>query len=187
MRDMAETLEQPVLLDVVEFDPAHAAEIAGWIVDERELCLLAPSTKPPLTAAAVIDWKKPGGSALVLLDTASPEPIAYGELNPMRRETRHVWLGHVIVRPDLRGQGLGRRFVQALVDHGFAVLHATHISLIVFPSNTAAINCYLRVGFRQVSDEYHAFNGSARKHRLVRLEIRSRPPKSVDALRATSS
>ncbi len=174
---MADTLEQPELLDLAEFDPAHAAVIAGWISDERDLLMLAPSTAPPLTAAAVVNWKKPGGKALVLTNAGSAEPIAYGELNPMRREARHVWLGHLIVRPDLRGQGLGQRFVKALVDHAFGALQATHLSLIVFPSNATAINCYRRVGFRPVTDEYHAFNGSTRKHRLVRLEIRSRPPK----------
>jgi RimJ/RimL family protein N-acetyltransferase len=144
------------------------------VPDPQQLRLLAPGTEPPLTAAKVDRWKKPGGYAFVLVEAGTPDPLGYGELNPMRSERRHMWLGHIVICPQRRGRGIGQAFVRALVSHAFDRLAAQRISLIVFPENTPAVRCYRRLGFVEVGEEYHGFNGAPRRHRLLRFEIK--PP-----------
>ena len=156
---------------MMPFEPGHAGEIAQWVETAEELRWVAPSSPAPLTATAVTAWKKPEGEAFVLTCNGDSQPIGYGELNPMRREPHHLWLGHIIVRPDRRACGIGETLVRALVERAFGKHLARQVSLIVFPDNTAAIRCYRRVGFKIVSEEFHRFGGVGARHRLYRLEI----------------
>ncbi len=165
---MATELDQQLRLE--PFDPRQAASIAGWVETDRDLRWLAPSTPPPLTDAKVIGWQTSGRDTFVLTRDGNPESLGYGELNPMRREVNHFWLGHVIIRPDQRGQGVGRALVQALVDHAFRQLHAKEVSLIVFPDNLAAVQCYVRSGFTVVGEEYPRFGRNGHREKLLRLE-----------------
>lgn len=170
-------------LSLVRFDPSHAAHIAGWVEAGPELHWLAPSTPWPLTAEKVIGWKKPGGTALVAVDTdgiapprepiSSPGkpnlPVGYGELNPMKGDANHVWIGHVVVSPSLRGSGLGQTFTRALLTYAFETIGAHRVTLVVFPENRNALRCYESVGFKIVQEERHRFGTSTRRHRLLRL------------------
>jgi ribosomal protein S18 acetylase RimI-like enzyme len=64
--------------------------------------------------------------------------------------------------------------MRALVRQAVKRFRANRISLIVFPENTAAVECYRRVGFVPVTEEYHAFGEKGTKHRFLRLELRPR-------------
>jgi len=97
-------------------------------------------------------------------------PLGYAELNPMRSDSRHFWLGHVVLDPKRRGQGQGKRFVQMLLRWARAELSARRISLVVFPDNQAAAACYLKAGFSLRGEEYHRFAPDRPRHRLLRFE-----------------
>ena len=157
------------------FDPLYAAEIAQWVQTEDQLRWLAPSTVWPLTAAKVVGWKKPDGEAFLLTREGDSRPVGYGELNPMRGRADHLWLGHVVVRPDQRGRGTGQTLVRALLDRAFDQLFAAGVSLIVFPDNGAALQCYRHVGFTVVGEEWHQFGHAGPKQRLLRLDIAAPP------------
>ena len=53
-------------LRLTPFDSRHASTVARWVTTRDQLRLLAPSTEPPLTAAKVSEWVKPGGIAFLL-------------------------------------------------------------------------------------------------------------------------
>ena len=158
-------------IELRPFLSSYAEDMVGWVRSADELRWLAPSTNSPLTAEKIRNWLKPDGVAFVACARHEPGPIAYGELNPMRREPSHLWIGHVIVRPDNREYGIGRSFVQKLVEHAFGPLVARRISLVVFPDNLGAIACYLRVGFQIKGEEFHRFGQTGPKQRLLRLEL----------------
>ena len=166
-------------LTLVRFDPSHAPHVAAWVETDQELHWLAPSTPPPLTAEKVIAWKHPGGTALVAVEPASrfhqslgAEPVGYAELNPMKGDAnRHLWIGHVVVAPQLRGGGIGRAFVRSLLAYAFGTLAANRITLVVFPENRSAIRCYQSVGFAIVQKERHRFGQSTTRHKLLRLSL----------------
>lgn len=155
------------------FHTDDAEAIARWVSTHKQMCWLAPSTKLPLTADKILNWKKPGGQAFVYKQSTVSHPIGYGELNPMRRYLDQLWLGHVIIRPDQRGTGSGRLLVQALLKEAFQERLATRVLLIVFPDNTPAVQCYLSVGFKITGEEFHQFCSEGPEHRLLRLEMTS--------------
>jgi len=167
------------------FQPWHAPTIARWVQTEQQRRWLAPSTHPPLTAEKILEWKKPGGSAFVLVKGAERSPWGYGELNPMRNGGEYLWLGHIVVRPDQRGRGLGSTLLRALLAEAFERRNATRVALIVFPGNLAALRCYRRAGFGLSGEEVHQFDGAGPTHRLLRLEItRAARPEARSALPA---
>lgn len=159
---------------VRSFQTRDAHEIADWVESREQLRWVAPSTDVPLTPAKVVAWKKSGGEAFVLVTGDQPEPIAYGELNPMRNAPHDLWLGHLIVRPDRRGQGVGRTLLTRLLELAFGRYAAKRVMLVVFPDNVAAIECYRRVGFQVIREEHHRFGGTGPRHRLLRLEIHAK-------------
>ncbi len=162
---------QADVLRLGPFDRRCADVIARWADTPERLRLLAPGTDSPLTAEKVVGWVRPNGHALTLVRGGESRPIGYGELNPMRVERDHFWVGHVVLDPRERGRGLGRSFVRGLVSHGFDRLGAKKLSLIVFPENAPAIRCYRGVGFVQVGEEYHDFKRNGERSRLLRFEI----------------
>lgn len=157
-------------MKIVPFEQDFGELIASWVQSDSDLRLLAPGTVPPLTAEKIIGWKKPGGAAYLALEGRLSRPVGYGELNPMRLETRHFWIGHVIVEPLLRNCGIGRQFVRLLLSEAFDRRKAEKVSLVVFPENVSAIHCYESCGFERVGDELHRFASGGRKERLLRFE-----------------
>lgn len=161
---------KPAQLILDRFVPRHASEIAGWVQSELELLWLAPNTEAPLTEEKVIGWKNRGGTALIATRPDQTALIGYAELNPMKGDAGHLWLGHVVLHPRARGAGLGRVFVGALLDHAFDALCASRVSLVVFPENRIAVRCYENVGYSIIGEEHHRFATSPVRHRLLRLE-----------------
>lgn len=200
---MALAVIKPVL---ARFHPTHAAAIASWIRDERQLHWVSPSTEPPLTPDKVLQWPRPDGEAFVLLpDTADgssgatgpgapgrvsaggepstgglpegaeflshPEPLAYSEINHMRSGQGNWWIGHFVVHPEHRGQGLGRTLLSGLLAEAFENLEANSVCLVVFPENIAAMRCYESAGFQRIGNEYHRFASHQPRTRLLRYEM----------------
>jgi len=145
--------------------------LVNWVRTPEALRWLAPSTPWPLTIDKIQAWRREHGQAYGLYPDAPAQPIAYGELNPMRSQPDQLWIGHVIVDPAFQRRGHGSRFVAELVRLAFETHRANRLILVVFPANTAALQCYHRAGFRTVGEEYHAFGSSEQKHRLLRLEM----------------
>ncbi len=157
-------------LKLSPFETAHASVVAAWVRDARELLWLAPRTPPPPTPAKVLCWCGPRCSAYVMSSESDPTIRGYGEINRMKQRDDHAWLGHIILRPDLRGTGEGTRFVQLLVDHVFLSGGTERILLIVFPANVAAIRCYLACGFTETKREFHTFQSNTRQE-MVRMTL----------------
>jgi RimJ/RimL family protein N-acetyltransferase len=57
-------------------------------------------------------------------------------------------LCRVIVRPDLRGKGLGKIFCRSLIDHTILIHKYHSIQLNVLECNQPAISCYQSLGFK---------------------------------------
>jgi RimJ/RimL family protein N-acetyltransferase len=152
---------------------AQADEIAGWPRSNGEAFWLAPRTPPPITGQKILNWACPGRQQLVLCDVGPQTAIAYGELNVLNAETSEYWIGHLIVNPLYRGQGVGTALTRLLVQRAFTMFAARRVTLVVFPENKAAVRCYEQVGFRREGYETHYFPVYMRKARLARMAIQS--------------
>ncbi|MCG3138188.1 MAG: hypothetical protein HJJLKODD_02049 [Phycisphaerae bacterium] len=144
---MNTTLLQPVIDgEMRPFESACSALVAGWAPTPAELFMLAPGTPPPLTPDKVIGWSGATEHPLLLWERGADQPSAYGELNFMPHNRQELWIGHIIVPLAQRGRGLGFAMVTRLLQMGFSVYDARQISLVVFPENEPAVNCYLKAG-----------------------------------------
>ncbi len=169
------------------FDPLFAGLVASWVDTAEELFWLAPSTLPPLSAVKVVRWTRRRGHPLLYFRVGAACPVGYGELNPMRNDPRHLWLGHVVLDPRQRGCGLGYRMTQALVEHAFNALRARQLTLVVFPENEPAVRCYQRAGFTLRGEERQCFRGIGPRRRLLRFEMTAPPTIPVGAASAPAS
>jgi ribosomal protein S18 acetylase RimI-like enzyme len=85
------------------------------------------------------------------------KPIGYGELWVDDPE-QEVELARIIVSPDQRGRGVGRRLVRELLERA-ALTGLPDAFVRVVPENRAAIGCYRGAGFSPVSEpEREEFN-----------------------------
>ncbi|MCK4343014.1 MAG: GNAT family N-acetyltransferase [Phycisphaerae bacterium] len=154
---------------LMPFQPGYAELVLSWVCDPREAYWLAPRTRPPLTAAEVLNWQVPGHQAFLLAERGRAEPIGYGELNVLFGAPRRYWLGHLIVDPARRGQGCGVQLTRLLLWHAFARHGAREVTLVVFPENERAIAAYRAAGMRASGYETHKFSAYERQVRLLRM------------------
>ena len=146
------------------FDRSHAELVLSWARSPIELTFWASLVERP-TPAIFDQWlAEPDAHGYVLLMDA---PVAYGELWVSDSESE-VEFAHILVSPNHRNRGVGRKLVQLLVDEaaGFLVAMAW---VRVVPENEAAIRCYSRAGFAPVpSDQRAEFNaGQPRAYRWL--------------------
>jgi ribosomal-protein-alanine N-acetyltransferase len=139
------------------FQTAHAAEIAGWPTSAEEARRWGGHATPwPVAASAFDRWHDdPDVHAYVLVEAG--ELLGYGEVW-VDQDEREVELGRVIVRPQRRGQGLGRLLVGLLLQRVAQTGYPTAF-VRVAPDNAAALACYAGAGFAAVTpDERRRFN-----------------------------
>ncbi len=168
------------------FESGFAQVVAGWVTTANELFRLAPATPPPLNAEKVRSWTKQRDNPLLFWQVGGKIPIGYAELNLTSRDRREVWIGHLIVPQLHRGRGIGYALMQHLLDRTFGDMDARSLSLVVFPDNDVAINCYLKCGlardgihvrsFEHLLGEYKMLKMKMTRRQFQRLQIRSRPP-----------
>ncbi|HEY0054947.1 MAG TPA: GNAT family N-acetyltransferase [Pedobacter sp.] len=73
-------------------------------------------------------------------------PFAFGEIIP--QDNGIPRLARVLVGdPGLRGRGLGKYFIQLLVDECKLKFSISSVELLVWDKNPAAISCYQAIGF----------------------------------------
>jgi ribosomal protein S18 acetylase RimI-like enzyme len=153
------------------FDPVLAPIVAKWVRSESELFMLAPGTHAPLTPAKVVGWTASRGTGYLMFRVGDALPCGYGEINRMTYDPKQCWLGHLLIDPTRRGQGLGVRLTTLLAKRARRDLGATKLSLVVFPENAAAVACYTRCGFIAAGAEFHIFKRLPHRWRMIRFEM----------------
>ena len=154
------------------FADTYAQTVARWVGSDAELFWLAPATAPPITPEKIIAWSTPADRhAYLLWLSASNMPIGYAELGRMSDRTTHMWLGHFLLSPAYRGQGLSAAFLKLLLAEAREVHGARRVALVVFPANMPAVRCYQREGFVIAGYEHRRFDPSGKHHRMLRMDL----------------
>ena len=133
---------------------SDAATIAGW---------------HPIRSAEVLGWwDVPDVEPWVMVEP-DDQLVAYGELWTDEEEDE-VELARLIVAPELRGRGLGKRLVRSLTEKA-AATGLTTTMLRVEADNAPAIHCYLACGFSRLGAEESALwnEGQRREWLWMRL------------------
>lgn len=135
-------------------DEADAAVVCGWSLSAQETTQWCASKTHPVTASQVVEWWLPSDVEPFVAVSGNLAPLAYGELW-LEAEEDEVELARLIVAPRMRGRGVGRQLVAALVDKG-ALTGLSTVILRVTPGNDAALHCYRDSGFRELDERRNA-------------------------------
>ena len=80
--------------------------------------------------------------------------------------------GFVIIDPEKRGKGYGKRMLQLGIKFAKEIFGAKKVSLGVFENNEPAYYCYKSVGFKDVVlDETETYNVLGEKWKCLELEM----------------
>ncbi len=136
---------------LVEFRASDAREVARWPTSIEEVRLWAGSACGwPVEASVFRRWHaEPDVKPYVLRDGAVT--AGYGELWIDEAE-QEVELARIIVDPDYRGRGVGKRLVGLLLERA-SLSRLPDAFVRVVPENGAAIACYLGAGFSSVPEQ----------------------------------
>jgi ribosomal protein S18 acetylase RimI-like enzyme len=134
---------------LISFQPVHAAEVLRWITSLEEARQWGgPGIPWPLEVSLFSAWHAdPEIQSYVLCEEDTL--IGYGEVW-VDSEEKEVELARLLVKPDRRGQGVGKELLNQLLEQAAPSGYPTAF-LRVFPNNHIALACYQRAGFSLVS------------------------------------
>jgi len=78
------------------------------------------------------------------LNSPGGEFAAFGQ---MYERLGRIHLARLVVHPELRGAGVGKRLVASLIEIGPTLFTADEFSLFSYRDNAAALGCYQSMGF----------------------------------------
>ena len=141
-----------------KYIPDDAHIICSWIRTEDELYRWSADrfNKFPLEGKDMNDSYIPqiAGGRFFPLTATDDEGKVVGHFiirYPKEDDDSSVRFGFVIVDPDLRGSGNGKKMLQLGVAYAKDVLGVSRVDLGVFENNEAARRCYEAVGFKEFS------------------------------------
>lgn len=133
----------------VPMEESHGKEICSWVYN------------PPYNIYGFLPWEQMKALEIEFGDpklrqdqyisvlNASRDLVGFAQIFPMVNVSR-LGLG---LRPDLCGQGLGKSFVELVVQESLRRHPGLEVDLEVLTWNERAIRTYLHAGFR-ITDEY---------------------------------
>jgi RimJ/RimL family protein N-acetyltransferase len=166
------------MLELRPFSEEDCDRLIGWVPDARFLMLWAgPGYSWPLGREQLL---------ATLARTRGYRPVyfmfkavegeygaAIGHIELQRYEMRAGHIGRVLVGdPDSRGKGYGKLLVSLLVRFAFTELGFDLLTLSVYDFNTAAVECYRSLGFRQVERRERGRQFGDEFWDLITMELR---------------
>lgn len=131
------------------YDSSDFRLLESWVTD-AELLLQFSGTdfSYPLTEQQIQDYKNTYPDRQLYIGyTLEKLPFAFGEIIPQESGTPR--LARILVgEPSLRGQRLGRYFIELLVEESKRLFKTDTVELFTWEKNYAAIRCYESVGFK---------------------------------------
>ena len=134
---------------------ADLAEIVNFPQDRAELFYFFPSATYPLTLEQLEKQLSERHESMVMLENSSlKKKEIIGFANFYNVENRNIaFIGNIIIRPDKRGQGLGRKLVQTMIISGFEQFNLREVHLSCYRQNTPALLFYKQLGFKPYAIE----------------------------------
>ena len=119
--------------------------LMSWFGTEHDVNVWGgPKFRYPFTAETFrADCHFPEMASFGLFDEQNAL-LAFGQLYD---RNGYINLARLVVHPDRRGEGLGRRLVEQLMVVGPTLLPLASFSLFVYRDNVLALRCYEALGF----------------------------------------
>lgn len=124
--------------------------ISGLIPNQHELFLVYPDGQYPFDLVQVSALFNDRFEFNVICDDGR----IVGFANLYQYEPgKYAFIGNVFIKPDCRGQGLGKVMLQYMIKAAFEKYHLPEVRLSVFSDNDTAISLYQHFGFQQYAEE----------------------------------
>lgn len=107
----------------------------------------------------------------MIIDAFHNKPIGYCDLYDINRKDKIATLGISIGDKASRNKGYGQKAVHLLVKYAFEELDINNIMLTVKEFNLSAINCYLKVGFKEIGRRHQSYLFENKHFDVVYMEI----------------
>ena len=139
------------------YEAADSKVICSWVKDEKQLFQWSADRigKWPLEGDELNkEYKDTNPKNLIPLVALDENNIPAGHLfirYPDETDRTQIRFGFVIVSPELRGKGNGRKMLELAIQYAKENLHASRITLGVFANNPKARACYESIGFKEYS------------------------------------
>lgn len=118
---------------------------------QEELFLIYPRGSHPFTLKQ-LEQLAQERIALSVMEDADRNIIGFANLYD-HQPGQYVFIGNVVVSKSYRGQGLGKRLVQHMLNIAEQEYRLPRIKISVFSDNTPALKLYASLGFRPYSEE----------------------------------
>lgn len=138
------------------FELADLSQLNQWIKDERQLFQFAgdhftfPIDKKQITSY-LYDKNRLAFQVLY-----QGEPVGHAEI--YRESSKQARLCRMLISDVIRGQGLGKATIKALLHQCFNESAIEIVHLHVFDWNIAALNCYKKCGFQVTPNQITKIN-----------------------------
>ncbi len=161
------------------FRPEDAAAVCSWLRSEEEMRMWSAGTFEafPLSRDVLNTFytahNQKSYYPLMLSEERGGEAAGHVLLRLLDTESHTFRLAHYILRPELRGMGLGKVLLRKIIDFARSELQAERLILVVFTRNLPAYFTYRALGFRRSSEnnEYYRLNGKVREFIEMELDL----------------
>ena len=130
---------------IVEASDRDLDELMSWFPDAAAVDIWGgPRFRFPFTEATFrkdCHWGRMPGFRL---NSPAGEFAAFGQ---MYQRYGRINFARLVVNPGMRGQGVGKRLVELLIETGPQLFQADEFSLFAYRHNAAALGCYQSMGF----------------------------------------
>lgn len=131
--------------------PSEFARVAAWAIAEG---WPGKTKNIPLTHDGFAELLSLPGHVSFGLGEPGGEVVGFGQI--WTSGAGVVSLVRILVAPQLRGQGLGKKLCALLLEHATQVLGAPCVKLRVYRNNLSAVAVYRSLGFEPLESESNA-------------------------------
>lgn len=136
---------EPLITAYRAVRPEDHRRLVEFVAGRKEQFLVFPGSRHPFSVRQFAALLEQRIEPTVLL--VDEQVAGFGCLYKLRAP-RSVYIGNVMIDPDRRGQGLGRRMVLQLIDVAFRRYEVEQVRVSIFAHNTGALLACTRGGFR---------------------------------------
>jgi RimJ/RimL family protein N-acetyltransferase len=160
-----------------------AERLAQWDNDMEVAIPMGDETylifSPDKEKEAISEVIKRQDPAFTIVDIKTDLPIGKCQLFAVDKVDRMAMFGIGIGEKSYWNKGYGEEATRLILDYGFNLLNLNSIMLGVFSYNKRAINCYKKIGFKEIGKRRQARIICGKKYDIVLMDILAEEFESV--------
>ena len=131
-------------------EPKDFPEICGLFSDRKEFFLIYPNGSYPMTVEQLQELASIRSDLTVAC--TNDRIIGFANLYNLKPK-QYVFVGNVVISPAHRGQGLGKKITQHMMNLAFCQYNLPQVRISVFCNNTPALLLYTQLEFEPYAIE----------------------------------